>query len=450
MSNHTFVMRGNLREFALTDVLQVVGISRQLTCVELRGQGSELVGAIWMKAGRVINAQFKGNQGRDAFMAILRTGAEGFVVSRLADRTSYPSLLGKLEALLTEAGEQTAVDPPVNGAAAVAAAPAPVAVTAPLPRAHGSGLLPTKTTPARAPTSQPRAVTTHPVPPPPIRPGLSDDAERAKKAAARRSIVVAVASPKGGVGKTTITLNLALSLAERGFRCIAVDADVNGDLLSLLDARGKAQVGVLDVLERQELLGSALRETAVPNLRILPGTGAVIPQWVLDRKSCGDSWRRVIDSLRADCDAVLIDCPAGMFDLTRDILAASTHVVGVCQAEIIGGRGFDMFQRALATVPADRRPELLGVVINMFQGRVAASVETFHNLCHEADLYRLFETTIPRTDAFADAALAGQPLRLAADGDNPVAWLFDSLAAEVCERTGLKVTANRTPKPFLI
>src|SRR5687768_14336732 len=98
MSNHTFVMRGNLREFALTDVLQVVGISRQLTCVELRGQGSELVGAIWMKAGRVINAQFKGNQGREAFMAILRTGAEGFVVSRLADRTSYPSLLGKLEA----------------------------------------------------------------------------------------------------------------------------------------------------------------------------------------------------------------------------------------------------------------------------------------------------------------------------------------------------------------
>ena len=59
MSNHTFVMRGNLREFALTDVLQVVGISRQLTCVELRGPTSELIGAIWMKSGRVINAQFK-------------------------------------------------------------------------------------------------------------------------------------------------------------------------------------------------------------------------------------------------------------------------------------------------------------------------------------------------------------------------------------------------------
>jgi chromosome partitioning protein len=396
MAANTFVMRGTLQEFALPDVLGTVGTSPELTCIELRGENGEHLGAIWMKSGRVMGARYRGRRGREAFMAIVQGDANSFEVTRLPERDKYPKPLGKLDALLLEASEQ--------------------------PLAVGSGPL------------------VAPQPPPARR-------ERARKSAARRGLVTAIASPKGGVGKTTIAVNLALSLAERGFRCVLVDADVNGDLLSLLDARGKAKVGVMEVVERPELLDVAVRETAVANLRILPGSGQV-PRWLVDKASVGDGWRTVLDQLRRDHDVVVVDCPAGMFDVTRDVLAAATHVVGVCQAEMIAGRSFEMFQRGLASLPAEHRPELAGVIINMFQGRSAASLEAFHGLCEQNDL-SLFDTTIPRNDAFAAATLAGQPLRLSAEGD-PAAWLFDSLAAELCDRTGLKKPATRKPRPFIV
>ncbi len=396
MAANTFVMRGTLREFTLPDVLGTVGTGPELTCIELRGENAEHLGAIWMKSGRVMGARYRGRRGREAFMAIVHGDADSFEVSRLPEKERYPKPLGRLEALLLEASEQ--------------------------PLAVGSGPLVAPQPPARR--------------------------ERPRKTTARRGLVTAIASPKGGVGKTTIAVNLALSLAERGFRCVLVDADVNGDLLSLLDARGKAKVGVMEVVERPELLDVAVRETAVANLRILPGSGQV-PRWLVDRAPVGDGWRTVFGALRRDHDIVVVDCPAGMFDVTRDVLAAATHVVGVCQAEMIAGRSFEMFQRGLASLPDQHRPELAGVVVNMFQGRVAASLEAFHGLCEQTELNRLFDTTIPRADAFAAAALAGQPLRLSAGGD-PAAWLFDALATELCERTGLKKPAARKPRPFVM
>ena len=79
---------------------------------------------------------------------------------------------------------------------------------------------------------------------------------------------------------------------------------------------------------------------------------------------------------------------------------------------------------------------LLGVVINMFQGRSEASLEAFHALT-SSDAAPLFETTIPRSDAFAEACLSGVPVRFVQRRGQapPVSWLFDMLATEVCDRT---------------
>ncbi|HYU15067.1 MAG TPA: hypothetical protein VEL05_03320, partial [Candidatus Acidoferrum sp.] len=86
-----------------------------------------------------------------------------------------------------------------------------------------------------------------------------------------------------------------------------------------------------------------------------------------------------------------------------------------------------------------------------FQRRSGPSLEAFHGICDEADSYRLFDTTIPRSEAFAEASLAGQPLRLLdAEGASPVAWLFDMLADEVCMRFDLRPAAKATPRPFLL
>src|SRR5262245_41592904 len=99
------VMQGSLNEFKLHDVLQVVGMSRQFTVVELKRQNGNHYGTIWIKAGRVIGAERGEAKGRFAFYEMFGSTPEVFVVSRLPDPPSYDAPIGSLTGLLVEAVE---------------------------------------------------------------------------------------------------------------------------------------------------------------------------------------------------------------------------------------------------------------------------------------------------------------------------------------------------------
>src|SRR5262249_51461576 len=149
-------------------------------------------------------------------------------------------------------------------------------------------------------------------------------------------------------------------------------------------------------------------------------------------------------------DVTLVDCPAGIFGPTLDILSGCTHALGVLQSEMIAQRSSMMLHRGLAAIRPERRPMLLGLVINMFQRRSGPSLEAFHGLCEDGDPQLLFETTIPRSEAFADASLVGQPLRTSEmQTSSPIAWLFDMLAHELCERAGVRPAPEPPTKSFL-
>src|SRR5215813_13427937 len=96
------VMQGSLSEFKLHDVLQVVGMSRQFTVVELKKQNGNHFGTIWIKAGRVIGAERGEATGRFAFYEMFGQAAEVFVVSRMPDLQGYDAPNGSLPALLVE------------------------------------------------------------------------------------------------------------------------------------------------------------------------------------------------------------------------------------------------------------------------------------------------------------------------------------------------------------
>lgn len=423
MASHTLVMRGSLAEFQLPDVLQVVGVSRQHTLIELRQSDGRRAGFIAMKAGHVLGCESQRSRGRDAFFELFEESPEIFHVFRLPDKSQYSDPLGPLSGLLFEAADRprTEVSPPPMPEPPPPLPPEPPKATAAAPAEVR------QVTPPRVVRKRPVRST---------RPGPSARPQRSK-------VVVAVASPKGGVGKTTITLNLALSLAERGLRTAIVDADVNGDILSLIDARGRVELGALELLDRPEDVASALRKTACPNLSILPACGASVPLSALDRRDFGDRWDRLIAAVEATTDVVMVDCPAGMFHTTGAVLRAATHVVGVFQAEMVSSRSFDRFMHGLDAVPIEVRPKLAGVVVNMFQGRADASLEAFHRICDDGERHRLFDTTIPRSDAFGEACVIGQPLRSAGATSSPIAWLFDMLAEEVCHRVELAPGAER-------
>ena len=431
MPETTLVMTGRLEDFKLVDVLQVVGLSRQYTAVELRREDGRIYGTIWVKAGRVIGCEREGQRGRNAFYEMFGGSADVFVVSRLPEPSSYPQPLGSLASLLMEAIER---------AARPQALPPPPAPAAAVAKGSQVTQMPQRTPPLRAPAPiasarpQARRASGTTAPPPTI------------AGPRERGVAVAIASPKGGVGKTTITLNLALAVAQRGPKTIVIDADVNGDVLSLLGARDQAPCGAYDLLDRPDAIDEALRETAIPGLRILPAAGARLPPAATARRSMAAEWRALIDRARDRADLVLVDCPAGMFDTTADVLAACTHVVGVLQSEMIAARAAAMLERGLEALPVDVRPKLAGVVVNMFQGKSQASVEAFHHVAAGPRGPLLFETTIPRSDAFSVASLAGVPVRFAEPaGASPIAWLFEALASEVCGRTGLVDASAQAP-----
>ncbi|HET9956835.1 MAG TPA: ParA family protein [Polyangiaceae bacterium] len=262
--------------------------------------------------------------------------------------------------------------------------------------------------------------------------------------------VVAVASPKGGCGKTTVALNLALSLARQGRTVALVDADINGDVLSTINARKRAEVGTFDVLLGIARPEEALLPTILPNFKILPAVGGQLPR--ADRLNADHTpaFRTLLSGLSNQFDVVLVDTPAGMFGVTYQVLVSATHVLAVLQAEAVASRSFPRFVEGLRAIDDEDRPEVLGVVVNMLQTKHTASLAVFQNACNDLPGEWLFDTAIPRHRAFLDATHVGLPLRHMDDQAPPaVAWLFDNLAGEVADRLRLGAVEKK-PQPLLL
>lgn len=286
-------------------------------------------------------------------------------------------------------------------------------------------------------------------------PGRSDGSgatPRRTSTKTRTGIVVAVASPKGGVGKTTTVLNLAISLARQGRSVIVVDGDINGDILSALDARDRGDFGAFDALLGTADFADALLPTALDKLKILPSVGSKIPDAGIMFADHSTAWRDLLDEAASQADVVLVDTPAGMYGVTHQILGASDRVMGVLQAEVLAGRSFGMFQHGLDSLDAERRPRVLGVLLNMLQASHPASVSVLSDTGGTLPRGWLFDTALPKNPAFLDAAYEGTPVSFV-DEDAPpaVSFLFDSLAEEVVDRLALPAPAkSRKPRRLLV
>jgi chromosome partitioning protein len=263
--------------------------------------------------------------------------------------------------------------------------------------------------------------------------------------------VVAVASPKGGVGKTTVALNLALSLARQGHRTVLVDGDPNGDVMSMIDARDRPRGGAYDVLLGRAPLAECLLRTALDELSILPAIGQELPDADIFMNDLRPAWSSLFEALRRQADVIIVDTAAGHFGTTHFQLRAASHVLGVLQAESVAHRSFEVFGRALGALPEGERPQVLGVVLNMLQTAEGGSVEVLRRACSDLPPSWLFDVTIPRHPAFLHASSDGVPLGLVDERNPPaVAWLFDGLASEVAERLALHAPRERRPRRLLL
>ena len=446
------IMQGSLREFDLAQVLQVVGLGRQYTGVEL-SLGGGRTGTIFVKSGQVVSASEGTQQGRDAFRDLFRSNEGDFFVFRQDTPPELPEPLGTLDVLLMDALTERSnafferPSSPAHEQVTQSGVAPPSHLSAPMPPLRGftpvppAPVGPVSVTPA-APVSMtpvPPVPTTPSVPPRKAAPATFGSRPPAFAAPAGDGKIVAFASPKGGAGKSTIALNTALSLARRGHSVILVDGDVNGDVLSAIDARGRAKTGALDVVSGNARIDDALLDTVLTRFKLMPAVGPKLPDLDAISVDANGRWSALLGDLANRADVVVVDTPAGMFGMTRAILRACTHVVGVLQAEVLAARSFTRFSEGLATLPAEQRPDVVGVVLNMLQTRHQASLGVFQDALADLPSAWLFDTTIPRHPAFLDATHEGVPLRqLDETAPPPVAFLFDNLAGEIAERLTLR------------
>lgn len=444
--NKIAVMQGSLKDFDLAQVLSVVSIGRQYTGIELSLPGDRS-GTIFVKSGQVVSASENNHSGRDAFLSLFPANSGRFTVFRTETPPDLPEPLGPLDVLVTEAQQLTAlvdsrrterpVDIPTVAPSSTTTLPP---LDAPPPGSPPSSASPFNMAPSIAPPSNVASSKTSRQVVVPL--GASADNGQSRS--------LAIVSPKGGSGKSTIALNLALSLARRGHSVVLVDGDVNGDILSAINARGRVTRGALDVIAGAATVDDALIPTVNPRLKIIPAVGEQLPDPELLALDPKHGWPKLIRELERRADIVLVDTPSGVFGPTRPILSAVKYVLGVLQAEVIAARSFKRFSDGLATLPQEQRPTVIGVVLNMLQTRHHASLAVFQEALQGLPSEWLFDTTIPRHPAFLEATHQGLPLRHLDDDAPPaVAFLFDNLAGEISERLGVPAPKVKA-QPFLL
>jgi chromosome partitioning protein len=250
--------------------------------------------------------------------------------------------------------------------------------------------------------------------------------------------VIAIASQKGGVGKTTISLNLGLALARAGNRTLILELDAQGGLGLSLGLADRARIGIAEIITGTATLEGAITRTRDPQLWML-SVGRVDPTTVSGFEEAltrGPVIPTLLSQLDRDFDLVVIDCPAGLGKVATRALEASTHVLSPLQAEPLALRSVGQLLALIDRIKSEKNPalSLIGVVLSMFDRQVPASLEVAEALWTRFPGGIIVDTIIPRDDLFLEASLRGSPLLLMQKRPPAIARVFDQLANDVLDR----------------
>lgn len=245
---------------------------------------------------------------------------------------------------------------------------------------------------------------------------------------------------KGGVGKTTSTINLGAALAEAGRKVLLVDFDPQGALSAGFGTNPhELDVTVYNVLmERKTSVKEAIQPTDVDNIDLLPANidlSAAEVQLV-NEVAREQILARALREVEDDYDVILIDCQPSLGLLTVNALTAAHGVIIPLTAEFFALRAVALLVETIEKVQDRLNPRLAidGVVATMFDARTLHSREVMNRLV-EAFGDKVFHTVIRRTIKFADATVAAEPITTYA-GNHAAADSYRQLARELISRGG--------------
>ena len=254
--------------------------------------------------------------------------------------------------------------------------------------------------------------------------------------------VISVANQKGGVGKTTTTINLAASIADRGYRVLIVDIDPQGNATSGLGIeKSEIDQDIYNVLIDEVPIQDTIHHTSTPKLDMVPATinlsGAETE--LISMMARETRLKSALDAVSDKYDFVFIDCPPSLGQLSINAFTASDSILIPVQSEYYAMEGLSQLLNTIRLVQKHFNKDLgvEGVLLTMLDARTNLGAE----VVKEVQSYfskKVYKTIIPRITKLAEAPSYVQPITEYAPKSRR-AKVNDDLAKEVMKAHGKRL-----------
>ena len=225
--------------------------------------------------------------------------------------------------------------------------------------------------------------------------------------------VISVANQKGGVGKTTTTINLSTILAKKGYRVMLIDADPQGNATSGVGADKDVELSFYDVLTNDTEIIDTLEKTVVNNLVVCPSNinlaGAEVQ--LVSMMSREQRLKEKLDIIKERFDYVLIDCPPSLGLITLNAFTASDSVLIPVQCEYYALEGLGQLLNTINLVKKhlNKNIQIEGALLTMYDIKTNLSNQVVKEVKKYFD-NKVYKTVIPRNVRLSEAPSYGLPI----------------------------------------
>ncbi|MBP5678458.1 MAG: ParA family protein [Bacilli bacterium] len=257
--------------------------------------------------------------------------------------------------------------------------------------------------------------------------------------------IISLVNQKGGVGKTTTSINLSASLAVLGKRVLLVDLDPQGNTTTGVGInKGEIEKSIYDVLIEECNIKQAIIKTKYENLYVVPSTInlAGLNAELLEKSRTvtgykkGEQLKKSLDEVKETFDYIIIDCPPSLDVLITNALTASNSVIIPVQCEFFALEGITQLLKTIMIAQKTLNPtlDIEGVLLTMLDSRTNLGFEVVEDI-RSFFKEKVYNTIIPRLVKLTEAPSHGEPI-IVYDPKSRGAEAYINLAKEVIERNG--------------